>query len=96
MAVALIIAGFAIGGFGLVAGPSWPTFWVGAAIVAVGGAFGVAVGILSDVVVDAPRVMPEITDKSAFGVEGPGRRGGSYGETISKPIRTEAEELPHG
>jgi hypothetical protein len=92
----VMIAGFAIGGLGLVAGPSWPTFWVGAAIVAVGGVFGLAVGILGDVVVDAPRVIPEVTDKSAFGSEGAGRRGGSYGETIDKPIRTEAEELPHG
>jgi hypothetical protein len=96
IAVAVIIAGFATGGIGLVAGPSWPAFWVGVAIVAVGGVFGLAVGILGDVVVDAPRVIPELTDKSAFGTEGGGRRGGPYGEATDKSIRTDPQELPHG
>jgi hypothetical protein len=96
IAVTAMIVGFAIGGFGLMTGPSWLIFCIGAVIVALGGAFGLAVGILGDVVVDAPRVIPEITNKSVFGTEGRGRRGGSYGETIDTPVRTEAEEMPHG
>jgi hypothetical protein len=96
IAVGVMIAGFAIGGAGLMTGPSWPTFWIGLAVVAAGGVFGLAVGILGDVVVDAPRVIPELTDKSAFGSEGPGLRGGSHGETIDKPTRTDPQELPHG
>jgi hypothetical protein len=96
IAVAVIITGFAIGGAALTTGPSWPLFWIGLAVVAAGGVFGLAVGILGDVVVDAPRVIPELTDKSAFGPEGSGRRGGSHGETLDKPVRTDAQEAPHG
>jgi hypothetical protein len=96
IAVVVMIAGFTIGGIGLVAGPMWPAFWAGAAVVAAGGAYGLTVGILGDVVVDAPRVVPELTDRSALGSEGDGRRGGSYGKTIDKPVRTDAQELPHG
>jgi hypothetical protein len=94
--VAVIVAGFTIGGIGLVTGPMWPLFWAGAAVVAIGAAFGLAVGLFGDVVVDAPRVIPELTDKSPLGSEGAGRRGDVHGETIDKPVRTEAEELPHG
>jgi hypothetical protein len=38
-AVFLILAGFIVGGIGLLAG-SWPTFWVGVALVPVGGIVG--------------------------------------------------------
>jgi hypothetical protein len=54
-AVGVLIAGFAVGGLGLVFGPTWWVFWLGIAIVAVGGVLALAVGIFSDVVVDAPR-----------------------------------------
>jgi hypothetical protein len=99
IAVVVMVAGFAIGGVGLVAGPSWPTFWVGAAAVVAGGAFGLAVGILGDVVVDAPRVIPELTDTSPprpdtspLGAEGDGRPR----ETIERSVRADPQELPHG
>ena len=54
-AVGVMIAGFTLGGLGLVTGPTWWVFWLGTAIVAVGGVLALAVGIFSDVVVDAPR-----------------------------------------
>lgn len=37
--VFLILAGFVVGGIGLLAG-SWPTFWVGVALVPIGGIVG--------------------------------------------------------
>jgi hypothetical protein len=48
VAVAAIIIGFIIGGLGLVAS-SWLIFWIGAAVAVVGGIFGLATGIMSDV-----------------------------------------------
>jgi hypothetical protein len=55
-----MVAGFAVGGLGLVVGPTWWVFWLGIAIVAVGGVLALAMGIFSDVVEDAPREMPPI------------------------------------
>ncbi|HEX6471181.1 MAG TPA: HGxxPAAW family protein [Streptosporangiaceae bacterium] len=53
-AVGVMLVGFALGGVGLVVGPSWPLFWAGVAIAAVGGFLALAVGILSDVIVYSP------------------------------------------
>lgn len=47
--VAVILIGFIIGGLGLVFGPTWWLFWVGAIIVVVGTAVGWATGIMEDV-----------------------------------------------
>ncbi|OLT28098.1 hypothetical protein BJF79_41895 [Actinomadura sp. CNU-125] len=55
VAVTIIFIGFAIGGAGLVMGPSWVVFGVGAAVIALGGVAALAVDIMSDVVVDDPR-----------------------------------------
>ncbi|GAA2084585.1 HGxxPAAW family protein [Actinomadura alba] len=96
LAVGIMIAGFTIGGAGLTLGPSWPVFWAGAAVVAIGGLIALAVGIFSDVVLDETRVVPEIVDYSITGGTGEKRRGGPYGETTDKPTRREPEESPHG
>ena len=48
VAVTLIIVGFVIGGIALPIGPSWVLFWVGAAIVVVGGIMGAATHIMDD------------------------------------------------
>jgi hypothetical protein len=53
-AVGVMLVGFALGGVGLVVGPSWPLFWAGVAVAAVGGFLALAVGILSDVIVYTP------------------------------------------
>ena len=58
LAVAIMLIGFLVGGLALVFGPSWVLFWVGVAVVAGGGAVGLAVGIFQDVVMDDPRVTP--------------------------------------
>ena len=72
MAVSVMLAGFILGGLGLVAGPSWPLFWAGVAITAVGGVLALAVGIFSDVVIYTARDIAFGTDgaTSAAGVSG--------------------------
>jgi hypothetical protein len=64
VAVVIMWIGFAIGGVAMVAGPTWWLFWVGAAIVAIGGIFAVSIGIWKDVVLDDPRVTPEAPHRS--------------------------------
>jgi hypothetical protein len=48
VAVAVVVGGFALGGFGLVLGPIWELFIVGAVITVLGGVFGMATGIMND------------------------------------------------
>jgi hypothetical protein len=48
VAVTIIIIGFVLGGVGLITGPSWVLFWVGGAVVAVGGILAMATGIFND------------------------------------------------
>jgi hypothetical protein len=96
VAVSIIFAGFLVGGVALCIGPAWVLFWVGAAIVVVGFVVGGMVHIFSDVVVDAPRVIPEIVDYSVFGTRTDKRRGGLAGETLDKPIRSDTQSTPHG
>jgi uncharacterized membrane protein len=97
IAVAVVIAGFVLGGVGLVTGPSWVLFWSGVAVVAVGGLALILVGAFGDVVLAEPRANEvEITDTSIFGHDGEGRRGGPYGETTERPTRREPEQFPHG
>jgi hypothetical protein len=48
VAVTVIIIGFVIGGIALPVGPNWVLFWVGAAIVVVGGIMGAATRIMDD------------------------------------------------
>ena len=48
VAVAIIIAGFIVGGIALPVGPVWWLFWLGAGIVVVGGIFALSVHILDD------------------------------------------------
>jgi hypothetical protein len=48
VAVSLILVGFVVGGLSLVFGPTWWLFWVGLAIVAVGGLLALATGISDD------------------------------------------------
>lgn len=56
--VAIMLAGFIVGGAGLTMGPSWVVFWVGAAMVAGGGLLALAFDIMTDVIVDdKPRIM---------------------------------------
>jgi hypothetical protein len=46
--VSIILAGFIVGGVGLIAGPTWWLVWTGGAIVAVGGILSLATGIFND------------------------------------------------
>jgi hypothetical protein len=48
VAVSTIMAAFLVGGFGLVLGPIWWLFWVGAAMAAVGGLLALATNIFDD------------------------------------------------
>ncbi|GAA4637194.1 hypothetical protein GCM10023196_090010 [Actinoallomurus vinaceus] len=61
VAVIVMWIGFGVGGVAMVAGPSWWLFWLGVGIVAVGGVIGLIVRIFDDVIIDAPRVIPEET-----------------------------------
>lgn len=96
LAVAITVAGFSIGGVALTVGPNWVLFWVGAGIVVLGGLVGIAVGIFSDVVLDEPRVIPEIANISLFGGQSDERRGGTHGETVDKPTISDSQSRPHG
>jgi hypothetical protein len=58
LAVTVMLLGFLIGGVALTLGPHWPMLWVGVGVVAVGGILALLFDIFSDVVVDAPRVVP--------------------------------------
>lgn len=94
--VALALVGFATGGVALCLGPNWVLFWVGVAIVMASGLLGVVVGIFSDVVVDEPRVVPEVIDYSLFGSQGGQRRGGPYAGKSPHPMGSDPEVKPHG
>ena len=48
IAVAIMVLGFVIFGLALVLGPIWVLFWVGLAVTAAGGIYGLAVGIMED------------------------------------------------
>jgi hypothetical protein len=48
VAVTVIVVGFILGGIALTVGPSWVLFWVGAAIVVVGGIMAAATRIMDD------------------------------------------------
>jgi hypothetical protein len=48
VSIGIIIAGFIIGGVGLVAGPTWWLVWAGGAVVAVGGILSLATGVVND------------------------------------------------
>jgi hypothetical protein len=48
VAVSIIIIGFCVGGIALPIGPTWWLFWVGAAIVVIGGIMAMAAHILDD------------------------------------------------
>lgn len=91
LAVVVMWIGFAAGGIALVLGPTWWLFWTGVGIVVVGGILALAVGIFDDVIVDAPRVLPE----EMLGRQG--LRGGPYEDTSDRRIATDpATQKPHG
>ncbi|WP_131738269.1 HGxxPAAW family protein [Actinomadura roseirufa] len=96
VAVTVIFIGFVIGGVALCVGPSWILFWVGAAVIVLGLVLSGLVHLFSDVVVDAPRVIPEIVDYSLFGSRTDKRRGGRQGEVLDRPIATDPQQTPHG
>ncbi|WP_033423892.1 HGxxPAAW family protein [Actinomadura flavalba] len=96
VAVSIVFVGFAVGGVALCLGPAWLLFWIGVAITLVGVVVSGLVHVFSDVVVDAPRVIPEIVDYSAFGKRTDKRRGGTSGETQDKPVKTDSQNTPHG
>jgi len=96
IAVGIIFAGFVVGGVALCLGPQWIMFFAGAGIIVVGLLVSWAVHLFADVVVDAPRVIPEIVDYSVFGSRSPRRRGGTQGEVLDSPVATDPQESPHG
>jgi hypothetical protein len=96
VAVAIMVLGFLVGGIALCLGPAWVFFWVGVGIFILGFIVGGAVHIFSDVVVDAPRVIPEIVDYTVFGTRTDKRRGGLSGETRDSPVHTDPQYPPHG
>lgn len=48
VAVSIIMAGFLVGGLGLVIGPTWWLFWAGCAAAAVGGLLALGTHIFED------------------------------------------------
>jgi hypothetical protein len=48
VAVSIIMAGFLVGGLGLIFGPTWWLFWVGAAAAVIGGLLALATHIFED------------------------------------------------
>ncbi|WP_093169774.1 HGxxPAAW family protein [Sinosporangium album] len=66
ISVVIILIGFTLGGVALTLGPNWTLFWVGAGVSAFGGVLALAFDIFSDVIVDAPRVLPDAEHHSPF------------------------------
>lgn len=52
VAVGVITLGFAIGGLGLILGPTWWLFWAGVVVAGVGGVLALSVDIFSQVELD--------------------------------------------
>jgi hypothetical protein len=48
VAIGTIVAGFLCGGFSLVFGPTWVTFWVGLGLAGVGALLALAINIFDD------------------------------------------------
>jgi len=48
VAVSIIMAGFLVGGLGLVLGPAWWLFWVGVGLSGLGGLLALATNIFED------------------------------------------------
>ena len=96
VAVTIIFAGFVVGGVALCLGPMWVVLWIGVGIVVLGLVVSGLVHLFADVVVDAPRVIPEIVDYSLFGSRTDKRRGGPQGEVLNRPVATDPQETPHG
>ncbi|MEV5576861.1 HGxxPAAW family protein [Spirillospora sp. NPDC052269] len=94
LAVTVIFAGFTVGGVALCLGPQWVLFWVGAAIIVIGFVLSALVHLFADVVVDAPRVLPEVVDYSVFGSRTTKRRGGLAGE--KKAVMSDSKQGAHG
>lgn len=68
--IMVMVVGALVSSGGLIAG-SYPVFWIGVAIVVITGIIAMATGILGDVELDPPRVVPELShDKN-----GPTYRG---------------------
>ncbi|MEU9016308.1 HGxxPAAW family protein [Actinomadura sp. NPDC048394] len=96
VAVTIIFIGFVVGGVALCNGPMWIMFWVGVGIIVLGLLASWAVHLFSDVVLDAPRVIPEIVDYTLFGSRSAKRRGGDAGEILDRPTATDPQQTPHG
>lgn len=58
-AVIIMIIGFLVAGVALCLGPAWVAFWIGVAVVVIGGIIALAADIWNDVVVDETRLTPE-------------------------------------
>lgn len=65
--VVLVIAGFMIGGIGLTLGVNMAMVWIGVAAVVAGGLLGAVSDIFADVVLDSPRVLPELAHTTRKG-----------------------------
>jgi hypothetical protein len=48
VAVSIIMAGFLVGGLGLIFGPTWWVFWVGVAAAVIGGLLALGTHIFDD------------------------------------------------
>lgn len=95
-AVGVIIIGFLVGGISLTLGPLWWLFFLGAGIAAIGGLSAVFSDVMSDVVLDEPRVVEEVLDYSTIGRENQRVRGGVHGETSTKPTSADPTRNAHG
>jgi hypothetical protein len=94
MAVSVMLVGFILGGIGLVAGPSWPLFWAGVAIAAIGGVLALAVGIFSDVVTYTPRDIAVSADGAANAPGVSGAAGAQTGPGTTETAPAPREEAP--
>lgn len=95
--VGVIVTGFLVAGVALTLGPTWWLFWTGAAIVVVGGVVAVFSDVLTDVVLDEPRLLPESMHYSIFGRENEKEmRGGPHGERSGRPTSRDPADWPHG
>ncbi|MQA95972.1 MAG: hypothetical protein GEV11_15455 [Streptosporangiales bacterium] len=87
--VTLVIGGFAVGGIGLTLGVNQVMIGVGVVAIVIGGLVGAASDIFADVVLDSPRVLPELahTRKGRAKMRTTGRRDAipELAENTEKP-----------
>jgi hypothetical protein len=87
VAVAIITAGFIIGGLGLILGPAWWLFWTGLVLAGIGGILALVTDIFSDVETDHAHGPSHVTRRQQARV---GQRDPQVDRRVDDPYAQQA------